>query len=85
MPSLTELAEHALALAKRLDSYTDNHNLPPVSLDQDTLSFDKLPQELRDVRHELGDTAQLIKQLANDPVRNLMETMFSVSFGPFSF
>ncbi|KAJ5287206.1 O-methyltransferase [Penicillium angulare] len=76
MTTLTELAEQALVLARRLDDYTASKGLPPVSLDQDTLSLTDLPQELRDARHELGDKAQMIKRLANDPVRNLMETMF---------
>lgn len=76
MPTLTELAEHALVLAKQLDEYTASNGLPPVSLEQDTLA--DLPQNLRELRHELGDTAQMMKRVACDPVRNLMETMFSV-------
>ena len=79
MPTLTELAEQALILAKRLDSYTATQGLQPISLKQDTLSSTELPRELHDARHQLGDIAQVIRRQANDPVRNLMEIMFSVS------
>ncbi|KAJ5678868.1 O-methyltransferase [Penicillium macrosclerotiorum] len=77
MPSLTELAEHALVLAKRLDAYTASNGLPPTSLERDTLSLAGLSQDLHSIRHDLGDIAQMIKRQVNDPVRNLTEIMFS--------
>lgn len=78
MRTLTELAEEALANAKRLDAYTASKGLPPVSLEHDSLELADLPAELQAARNSLADSSQIMKRLAQGPVHTMIEIMFAV-------
>lgn len=77
MSSLTAIAEHALAQAKKLDAYTQSRGLPPTHFFYDTLGG--LPKELEDNRRELVNASQDLKRLALGPVGMMLETLFTVS------
>ncbi|KAI9036835.1 putative O-methyltransferase [Aspergillus affinis] len=77
MPTLTELAEEALAHARRLDAYTAAQGLPPVSLADDTLTSAQLPADLETARSALVDSAQMMKRLAQGPLGNMTEILYS--------
>ncbi|KAF7587809.1 hypothetical protein BBP40_006690 [Aspergillus hancockii] len=77
MSALTELAEEALEYARRLDDYIRAKGLPPVSIENDSLTTAALPPELQAARDALTDTSHNMKRLAQGPV-NLM---FDIVFG----
>lgn len=78
MTSLTGRAEAILALAKKLDSYHEQNNLPYPSFDDDHL--DKMPAELQEQRRSLANASNDLKKLMRGPVRHTMDIATSVSF-----
>jgi hypothetical protein len=82
MPTLTQLAEEALANARLLDAYTTSKGLPPCSLENDTLTFANLPPELKAARSALADGAKTMRLAALGPVNSIMEVLYSVSYIP---
>lgn len=71
MTSLTGRAEAILALAKKLDSYHEQNNLPYPSFDDDHL--DKMPAELQEQRRSLANASNDLKKLMRGPVRHTMD------------
>ncbi|KAF4635107.1 hypothetical protein G7Y89_g2997 [Cudoniella acicularis] len=77
MPTLTELAENALANAKILDAYVASKGLPPASFENDSLNEAQLPSHLEVARNSLADQCQIIKRLALGPVETMIEILYS--------
>jgi hypothetical protein len=76
MASLTQLAEQALAAARKLDAFTLPRGLPPTSFTNDTLS--DLPPEIEEERKALVDASQAMKRLSLGATGALLETLFTV-------
>ena len=76
MPSLTSLAEQALAQAKRIDDYLESKNLPSPSFDHDV--FGDLPAELQNVRSSLASVSNDLKGLTRGPVSSTSDIALSV-------
>lgn len=80
--TLTEIAERILANAKRLDEYTSSSGLGYSTFEKDTLGG--LPSDLEECRKQLVDNTWELKALAQGPVGQLMDVLFTVESPLFS-
>lgn len=76
MPSLTSLAEEALAQAKKLDEYLVSQGRQHTSFGNDTLFG--LPAEFTEAREALVNSAHTLKQLALRPEGVFDEILWAV-------
>ncbi|KAJ6784555.1 hypothetical protein PWT90_10066 [Aphanocladium album] len=75
MPSLVSLAEQLLAQAKKLDAALNRNSIPAPSFDEDTL--EQLPQEAQQLRWDLLDTSDVIRQLTRGARLTGLDISFS--------
>lgn len=76
MPSLVLLAEQLLAQAKELEAVLDRSNIPGPSFEDDTL--EQLPQEAQQLRWNLLNTSDVIRQLTRGARLTGLDISFSV-------
>lgn len=79
MASLTQLAEQALAAARKLDAFTESKGLSSTSFSHDTLT--DLPPDMEEERKALVDASQAMKRLSLGAVGSMLETLFTVRSG----
>ena len=77
MTTLTQYAEKLLEDAKRLDSYSASHHLPPTSFKEDTLIDLTLEEE--QTRKSVVDGAEKIKKLGLGGVSGIFDIAWGVS------
>lgn len=77
MPSLSEIAEQILLNSRRLDEHVLASGLPKTSFENDTLG--DLPADLEECRKQLVDSTWELKALAQGPMGQLMDVLFTVS------
>jgi hypothetical protein len=76
MATLTEIAQNILDSARVLDEYTKSQGLDPTSFTEHTLPT--LPRDLEAVRRKLVDSTTELKALAQGPIGQLYDVLFTV-------